>query len=228
MELIQVSDRVWYSMYEEERDRPILGYVRGDKWSLAVDAGHSEAHVKEFYEALEKAGLPLPAVTVLTHWHWDHTFGMHAITGLSVSNRITGAYLRETISRIRTEGLEWFWAVGDSTRLEYAGGRPVVVTLPDMEFEGEMILDPGGCPVRIFQAESPHTDDSTLVYVPGEKVLFVGDAVCGEFPSWKVDPVRMNRLIRTIEEMDLDYCLTGHWTSRTKQEVLQDMRDSME
>ena len=76
MELIQVSDRVWYSMYEEERDRPILGYVRGDRWSLAVDAGHSDAHVKGFYEALEKEGLPLPSVTVLTHWHWDHTFGM--------------------------------------------------------------------------------------------------------------------------------------------------------
>ena len=54
MELIRLSERVWYSMYEEERDRPCLGYIKGDRWSLAVDAGHSAAHVREFYEALEK------------------------------------------------------------------------------------------------------------------------------------------------------------------------------
>lgn len=54
VKLIKINDRIWYSMYEEERDRPCLGYVRGDHWSLAVDAGHSDAHVKEFYEALRK------------------------------------------------------------------------------------------------------------------------------------------------------------------------------
>ena len=48
MELIRLSERVWYSMYEEERDRPCLGYIKGDRWSLAVDAGHSAAHVREF------------------------------------------------------------------------------------------------------------------------------------------------------------------------------------
>ena len=227
MELIQVSYRVWYSMYEEERDRPILGYVRGDRWSLAVDAGHSDAHVKGFYEALEKEGLPLPSVTVLTHWHWDHTFGMHAIHGLSIANKVTSRYLRDAAERIRTEGTDWFFAIGDSTCKEYADGRPVIVTPPDMEYEGEMILDLGNVLVRIFQAESPHTDDSTLVHVPGEKVLFVGDAVCGEFPSWNVDPDRMRSLIQTIENTDADYCLNGHWISQTKQEVLQDMRESM-
>ena len=76
MELIKVSDRIWYSMFEEERDRPCLGYIRGDDWSIAVDAGHSDAHVEEFYEALKKEQLPLPALTVITHWHWDHAFGI--------------------------------------------------------------------------------------------------------------------------------------------------------
>ena len=56
VKLIKINDRIWYSMYEEERDRPCLGYVRGDHWSLAVDAGHSDAHVKEFrYAGAPKA-----------------------------------------------------------------------------------------------------------------------------------------------------------------------------
>ncbi len=223
MELIRVTDRVWYSMYEEERDRPILGYVRGDRWSLAVDAGHSDAHTEEFYEALEKEGLPLPALTVLTHWHWDHTFGMHRIHGLSVANARTNQYLRSFRDRIGSEGEEVFLSLHESIRKEYAGGKPVIVVPADIEYEGELTVDPGHVPVRIFEAESPHTDDSTLVYIPQEKVLFVGDAVCGEFPTWKVDRDRMLKLIRTIEGIDAQYCLNGHWEAQTKDEVLQEM-----
>lgn len=48
---------------------------------LAVDAEHSDAHVRDFCRALEGEGLPLPAPTAITHWHWDHAFGMHAVSG---------------------------------------------------------------------------------------------------------------------------------------------------
>ena len=89
MELTRISDRVWISPFEKERDRPILGYIKGDNLSIAVDAGHSEAHTAEFYTALKQAGLPLPKITVLTHWHWDHTFGMHAVNGICIASRLT-------------------------------------------------------------------------------------------------------------------------------------------
>ena len=51
MELYQLSERVYYSAYEEERDRPAIGYIRGERFSVAIDAGHSEEHLQEFYEA---------------------------------------------------------------------------------------------------------------------------------------------------------------------------------
>lgn len=73
MELKRLNENIWLMPYEEERDRPNLCYVKGDRLSLAVDAGHSAAHVQEFYALLEKENLPLPDITVLTHWHWDHT-----------------------------------------------------------------------------------------------------------------------------------------------------------
>ena len=49
MELTKVTNCVWFYPFEKERDRPILGYIKGDHFSVAVDAGHSEAHTKEFY-----------------------------------------------------------------------------------------------------------------------------------------------------------------------------------
>ena len=52
--LEQVTQRVWCLLWEEERDRPSLYYIRGDRRSLAVDAGSSPAHVAQFYAALEE------------------------------------------------------------------------------------------------------------------------------------------------------------------------------
>ena len=40
MELKKVTDCVWFYPFEKERDRPILGYIKGDHFSVAVDAEH--------------------------------------------------------------------------------------------------------------------------------------------------------------------------------------------
>ena len=127
MELKRASERIWYSMYEEERDRPCLGYIRGSRWSLAVDVVFRE-------------------------------------------------------------------------RLDF---------------------DAGDLQIRLFRSISPHTDDTTLVYVPGERFLFVGDCISGVFPTWERDPEKTRDLIRTLEGIDFEYCLGGHWKLLEKQELLE-------
>ena len=223
MKLVRLAERIWYYPYEQERDRPNLGYIRGDKWSLAVDAGHSKAHVEEFYRALEEEGLPLPALTVLTHWHWDHTFGMHAVRGLCLANKRTGRYLDMARERLAREGREAFLSMEESVRREYAGGEEMAVAQADILFEGAVELDAGNCPVRAFEARSPHTDDATLVYAPGEGVLFVGDAICGSYPTWEKDPALCRELAREITAAGAKTCLSGHWTQLSAQETVSDL-----
>ena len=223
MKLERLTERIWYYPYEEERDRPNLGYIRGDRWSLAVDAGHSDAHIAEFYRALEEAGLPLPQLTVLTHWHWDHTFALHTIHGLSLANAQTNRHLREIRDRIEKNGPEEFLSFHESIRREYAGNRPVKVIPADLEFTGEMTLNAGNCPVRVFQAASPHTDDSTLIEVCGEKVLFIGDATGGPFPTGKKDPGMVRDLAETVKASEMEICLEGHWIPCTKEDTMQDL-----
>lgn len=223
MQLDRLSERIWVYPYEEWRDRPNLSYIRGDRWSLAVDAGHSGEHTKEFYKALEEAGLPLPKLTVLTHWHWDHTFGMHAVHGLTLANERTNRHLLAFRERLQEAGTDFFFGIDERIVHEYGDGRPVIVTTADMVFSGEMQLDPGGCPVRIFQAEAPHTDDTTLVYVPGEKVLILGDCTGGALPDWKVDPVPAGRLAETIRAINPEICLPGHWAPLTPEIIIEDL-----
>ncbi len=223
MMLNRLTERIWIYPFEEERDRPNLCYIRGDQWSLAVDAGHSADHVAAFYRELEAAGLPLPALTALTHWHWDHTFGMHAVHGLCMANARTDKYLREYRDKLNREGTAGFLGMHESIRREYACGRQVIVAPADLVFKDEVMLDAGKCPIRLFQAEAPHTDDSTLVYAESEKVLFLGDAAGGVFPTWEKDPLLCAKLADTICSVDADICMESHWHPQTKQEMLDDL-----
>ena len=223
MNLNRLTERVWVYPYEEKRDRPNLSYIRGDNWSLAADAGHSEEHTREFYHALEEEGLPLPQLTVITHWHWDHTFGMHAVHGLCLANERTNQYLDAFRRRLEAEGTEFFLEMDERIRNEYEDGKPVVVTPADLVFRGEMLLDAGNCPIRVFQAEAPHTDDSTLIEIPGEKLLILGDCTGGAFPEWTVDQTLADKLAQTVREINPEICLPGHWTPLSPEIIIQDL-----
>lgn len=223
MQLTHLTDRVWYYPFEQKRDRPSLGYIRGDHWSLAVDAGHSAAHIAEFYQAIEAAGMPFPSVTVLTHWHWDHTFAMHAVNGVTVANDRTNQYLTEYMQLLEKEGIEPFLALDESVRIEYADHQPVIVVPADIIFQEGLSLDAGNCPIKLLTTESPHTVDSTLVHIVNEKVLFLGDAAGGTFPTWEKDAVLCGKLAQTISSVDCDVCVESHWNPKTKTEMIREL-----
>ena len=225
MELKKISEHIWIMPYESERDRPNLGYVKGDNWSLAIDAGHSDNHVKEFYALLEAEGLPLPSLTVLTHWHWDHTFGMHAVNGLTLANEKTNGHLLEWKNKIEGNGPAEFLALHESIRKEYAGGKEVIVVPADILFSGEMMLDLGGCKVRVIESEAPHTEDSTLVYVEEDKVLFLGDSTCKDFQKGIKDPVLRQKLADKIKAINPEICVEGHWNPVETSDTLGDLMD---
>lgn len=227
MELKKLTEHIWYMPYEEERDRPNLGYIKGDKWSLAIDAGHSASHIEEFYSLLEKENLPLPSLTVLTHWHWDHTFGMHKVNGLCIANEKTNKYLAEWKAKIEKNGPDEFFAINESIRKEYANNREVVVSLADIIYSGEMTLDFGGCKVKILQAEAPHTDDSTLVYVMDDKTLFLGDSTCTDFFTGIKREELCKKLAEKIKKINPEICVEGHWVPVETDDTLSDLLEGI-
>ena len=73
MELVKLTERICYLPDDPMRERPLLAHIRGERFSLAIDAGYSAEHLAIFYSALDAAGLPGPDFTALTHWHCDHS-----------------------------------------------------------------------------------------------------------------------------------------------------------
>lgn len=95
MGLNKLTNRIYFLEHAPEVDRPMLAYLKGDKISLAIDAGYSASHVQDFYRAIEAEQFNKPDFTVITHWHYDHTFGMHAINGISIAYGKTNEFLKD-------------------------------------------------------------------------------------------------------------------------------------
>lgn len=210
MSLVRLSERISYLPHVEELDRPVLALVRGDRLALAVDAGYSPRHVADFYRELVSAGLPLPDLTALTHWHWDHSFGMSAVAGLTVARKETNEHLLEARGILsdpddpRRADIRSAQGFAE----EFPPGEDPVVVTADIEFEDELAIDLGGVTARLIATDAPHTNDSALVYVPEERALFVGDCFCEDYDSGDgpsvchLDLVRLRALLATIEGLD--------------------------
>jgi len=235
MELRKISDRIYYLPAEERTDRPVLGYIRGGTYSLAVDAGNSSVHVEKFYNELTGSGLRLPDFTILTHWHWDHSFGMQAVSGKTVACHLTNEKL--------TEVQKWKWTdeamkkrlrSGDDIemcdwciRLEYPDRSKIKVVTADIEFTGAITIDLGGICCEIKEFISPHSSDSVLVHVPEERIVFIGDSESGDFyqNNGEYDKTKLEAMIKTLEEIDADMIIPGHDDPQPKKAVMNYLKN---
>ena len=223
--LQRISEHVWIMPFDSPKDRPNLGYILGSGMALAVDAGHSSSHVEEFYDAIREEGLPLPALTVITHWHWDHTYGMHAVNGKTLARPETNARLLEIKREMDSDPgkIQEFINSDPTIRREYAGEVPVVVVPADEIVREDRTIDLRGVTAEIMLSPSPHTDDALLVYVPEDRVLFVGDAQLGQFPSWRMDWDKLAAFAEKVRGIDADTVIDGHWKPYTKEEFMAEI-----
>ena len=238
MELKKFSERIYYLPAEERTDRPILGYIRGGKYSLAVDAGNSSDHVEKFYRELKASGLRLPDFTIISHWHWDHSFGMHAVSGKTIASYLTNEKLAEVKNwrwtdeamskRLNTgEDIEMCdWCI----RLEYPDRSKIKVVTASIEFTGAVTIDLGGIRCEIREFVSTHSSDSVLVHIPEERIVFIGDAESGDYyhNNGEYDKGRLQEMIKTLGEIDIDTIMPGHDGPQPKAAVMNFLKNELD
>ena len=62
MKLFKFNNYIYYTDYEDLRDRPRLAYIKGGRFSLTIDAGHFDNHLNEFYDLLKKNHLTIARI----------------------------------------------------------------------------------------------------------------------------------------------------------------------
>ncbi len=239
------SERFFVFPYDRKTDRPNLYYLKGDHCAVAVDAGNSAEHVRAFYRELEKSKLPLPDLTVISHWHWDHTFGLCAVHGKSISTRKTQDKLREvSLWKWSPEEMRKREKTGEEIPFcsrcileEYADLKTIRVVSTDQAITEETELDLGGIHVKLIPRESTHSDDSLFILIPEERALIVQDADCENFYESSVqkpdeligsyEPYKLRELISFFESTDYEYHYLGHAERETKQEAIKRLSASL-
>lgn len=229
----QLTNRIWYQTPVSETDRPILGMIVGEKRSLMIDAGNSSQHAALFLEEVERQGLKKPDLLALTHWHWDHIFGLKEMNLPAMATKRTVERIEQMLNYDWTdEALEARIEQGieipfcaDAIKLVFGPTRDITIELPDIQFDGELVIDLGNVKCILREVENDHSPGSLLVYIPEERVLFLGDAMYADIFSakWNYTVERMTLLLDTIAEYDAAYYVWSHGEAMPREAFKQEV-----
>lgn len=216
----QISDHVYVMPFDSERDRPHIGYIQGEQFSVLVDVGNSPEHLSEVLNEIQENNLPEPTLAIITHWHWDHTFAMHAFKGKTIAHKKTN----DILSQVST----WEWTkdammerlrTGEECQfchhhilIEYDDISEMKVVTADIVYDNTLSLDLGNLTVHVVPIDNPHSDDGVVLFVEEEKVLFAGDADSGEYYKLDggYDSDRFYHYVKTVDQFPYETYIHGH------------------
>ena len=140
-----------------------LGLIVGSQVTLLVDTGSSQAQGRALRASITPVtDRPLAAV-VVTHWHYDHAFGLGAFADVP---RIAHESLHSRLASAE--------AAAEAKRL---GVDLAEVGQPTVELAVATALDLGDRRVEIAHLGRGHTDGDLVIVVPDADVVFAGDLI---------------------------------------------------
>jgi glyoxylase-like metal-dependent hydrolase (beta-lactamase superfamily II) len=153
-----------------------IGLIAGSQRSVLVDTGSSPAQGRALRASLAAVTDRRLTAVVVTHWHYDHAFGLAAF---------------DDIQRIAHESLYFRLASAEAAlEAERLGVDPQELGRPNVELAVATALDLGDRRVEIAHLGRGHTDGDVVVVVPDADVVFAGDLIeSAGPPSFGADSV---------------------------------------
>lgn len=227
----QLSQHIYYLPPDSSTDRPVLGVINGKHYSLYIDGGNSANHAQTFRAQLEVYQLSTPLAVFLTHWHWDHSFGLHDLQLVTISHEDTKTALQSLLpykwddaslnERVKS-GIEIEFCA-TYIREEYGSNRDITIKIPEITFTTSMVIDLGDVTVEIEYLGGDHSADSSIAYIPEDKVLFLGDALYANMYNgpYHYTVKEITRLLEKIDTFDAEIYVLSHQMPQSKEEFSQ-------
>src|SRR5690606_19074103 len=138
---------------------------------LLIDSGNSANHAKLFKDQLASHQI-YGDLLALTHWHWDHVFGLSEMAIPSIANQKTANQLNElqqyswgdTALEERLEAGIDIPCCPEAIKLDLGNERDITIPNPTLLFEEQVQLSPGGINCVIEHIDSDHSIDANLIY----------------------------------------------------------------
>jgi glyoxylase-like metal-dependent hydrolase (beta-lactamase superfamily II) len=230
MRLEQLSPTVWLfpAHPDDDKVQPAVGIIVGETETVLVDAGNAPRHAREILGEIQRIKAPLVKQIIYTHYHWDHIFGAcvfdapvtaHVLckrkllefANMSWSDQglqecVRRGMIREESAKIIREGVDdW---------------KTFSVVLPTKTFDEKETLQGEGYRLELTRVDSKHANDSILVEVAHEGVMFVADAFYPA-PSWisPNDRTLDKHVLKTMLASTCETFVHGHGDPLTRAEV---------
>ena len=212
LKLNRLTAHCFYSDSDPDTDRPSLGYILSDDGrAVMVDTGNSQAHFEEFMRELDREDLPRPSRVILTHRHWDHVLGMSACRVPVVACERTQVHL-SLMSSWNEDGKKAFYDGNEYVRAEYPSPDGIIFRKADVTFSDRLTVSLGDVEIRAIHVTGPHSDDSVLIQVLPDGMIFAGDSSAGDFskPGIPYDPLLLEEYTNCLLSLDFSCFLHSH------------------
>lgn len=202
-----------------------IGVCIKDRFALVIDSGYLPRAARDIISVIREQFDCTVELLFNTHYHSDHTFGNQAFScPILASERC-----RETMESCLTT--YWSKEEIEAAKREdpplVEGWRDLSVTLPTITFDESMEYDFHGIRL-VWQRLGGHSPDSSILYMPGQKLIFAGDIVFGgRYPTileHDSDPPELIRVLKMLTLYDIEAVVPGHGTTGGK-EMLKELID---
>ncbi len=150
---------------------------------------------KEFFAGMRRITRKAPGLLLNTHHNFDHASDnahFHKLGAVSFGVNHT----RREMEREQAAGVWVRQMAGRMIRVEHLIGK-LAATPPMVTFEEEMSIRYGGRTLEMIYLGHCHTPSDTVVWMPGERVLFAGDAF-----DYRTHPVvRIGNILNWIKAL---------------------------
>jgi len=233
--LKQLTEHAWFLPHDPDENavQSSIGVITTQNKSILIDAGNSPRLARKLRTELIRNNLPPVSRIIYTHHHWDHVYGACEFDVLATAHKLCKAileeeskkpwgieYLREEIKR------EPKLTVSYNARAKsIEDWKAFRIVVPEDVFETEKVIYLDRLSIELVHVGGEHAEDSIVVKIPQEKVMFIGD--CYYPPPAhlrKPDSAPSLEMLRTLQNDAYDLYVEGHAKPFTRTGLLKFLR----
>jgi glyoxylase-like metal-dependent hydrolase (beta-lactamase superfamily II) len=192
------------------------GVIIGDRNVIVVDSLTNGAMTESLLAEIGRVTDKPIRFLINTHSHFDHVYTNHLFPEATVISTLRGR--EETEANRKAQGKHDALFAKLFSDVDLRGGR---YTLQDMSFSGSLSFYQGEREVRVLELGVGHSESDVVVHLPGEKIVFCGDAFLNGVPPLPGEGHVTQTIAnyKAIEALKAEIYVAGHGDPGTLADV---------